>query len=148
MAKEAEGSSFELHLVGTVSGKTWAGQFRAKPVLSFSEQARVERLVRDMLGQGPYDGMDLEVVAASRMLAVLAVRLTKAPEWWDGGANHADPNLLMEVYAKVNSIVEEHQAEVTKRGEDAKKLLQTERPELSAPSRPPPTPTPSDGSHR
>jgi hypothetical protein len=142
MANQAEGTLFEVHLTGNVTGKTWDGKFRAKPVLSFAEQARGERILRDILGPGPYDGMDIEVIAAARMLSVLSVRITEAPEWWGGGANHADTNLLMAVYAAADKVVKEHLDEVQKKGETARASLREDRPEFV---RPPPTPVPGPG---
>lgn len=135
MAKEPEGTSFEVHLTGNITGKTWDGKFRAKAVLSFAEQAKVERLVRDMLGQGPYDGMDSEVVASARILSALAVRITEAPEWWAGGANHADTNLLMKVYEETDAVAKEHIDGVLKRGEVARDALREGRTPEVAPRR-------------
>jgi hypothetical protein len=130
MAKEAEGTLFEVHVdKGDLTGKTWHGQFRAKTILSFGEQIRIDRLKRDLLGPGSYDGADPEVVAQAVILSELQVRITEAPEWWGGGIGHADTNLLKAVYEAANRVRDEHLKTVQKKGEADQAALRETRPQ-------------------
>jgi len=106
---DPKGERFTVHVdKGNVTGLTWNGDFRAKAILSFSDQMRADRLKRDMLGPGPYDGVDGEVLAQAIMLSSLAVRLTEWPKWWINGTEHSDTNLLQEVYNNVIRIRDEY----------------------------------------
>ena len=121
---EKSGTPFDVHVdKGDVTGKCWDGAFRAKLVLSFMDQIRVDRIKRDLLGPGPYDGADSEAVAMASILADIQVRLTDAPTWWEGGANHSDTNLLMEVYRGAKKVAQDHIDQMTKEGEKAQEKL-------------------------
>lgn len=139
-SKQAEGTLFEVHVDrGSATGKTWHGDFRAKPVLSFGEQIRIDRIKRDLLGPGPYDGVDPEVMAQAIILAELQVRITEAPEWWANGIGHADDNLLRAVYEGANKVAKDHMDALKQEGEKAQEGIRKERPmPLEMPEPPPP----------
>lgn len=122
---EKTGIEFEIHIDrGDVTGKCWDGKFRAKEMLSYADRLRRDRIRRDLLGPGSLESADPEAVAVATMLAELQVSLTDAPEWWAGGVNHSDENLLGAVWTEVNKIRQKHQDDVIKAGEEAKKKLQ------------------------
>jgi hypothetical protein len=124
MALEKPGVVFTIHVdKGDITGKSWHGDFRAKETLSFGDQIRIDRIRRDLLGPGPYDGCDPEVMAQATILAQLQVCITEAPEWWVGGVSHADFNLLRSIYEEALKIREGHTKEIEKQGEDAQKAL-------------------------
>jgi hypothetical protein len=120
MAKD--GVEFQIHLTGDVSGKCWDGAFRAKEVLSFADTIQIERGVRDLLGPGPYDGMDPEVYAKVVMIARLRVYLTDAPEWWSD-LKMADTNLLNAVYKGARGVIDAHDKKIEEEGKAAKEAL-------------------------
>ena len=124
MATGKPGTPFPIHIDrGDTTRKCWDGEFRGKEILAFGDQIRIDRIKRDLLGPGPYDGADPEVVAQATVLAEIQVTLTDAPEWWQGGLAHSDTNLLMAIYQAALKIRNDHQAEVKKAGEEAQAKL-------------------------
>lgn len=123
---KAIGVQFKIHVVGTVTGKTWSDTFRAKQTLTFRDKLAADRLRRELLGDG--GGADTEAAAAALIVSQLSVRLTEAPEWWkNSGLDMEDPNLLRAVYDAAMKVEDDYMAEVTKEGETAKAALKKER---------------------
>jgi len=120
-APPAEGIAFEVHVRGNVTGKTWDGAFRAKPLLSFREQLNVDKLRRELVGPDQA-GAAPEMFSTAVVLSELAFRLTDVPEWWKeskGGLDLCDPNVVEQVYKKTKAIETEHLKKVEAEGEDA-----------------------------
>lgn len=124
-AKPAEGISFEVHVRGNITGKTWDGSFRAKPLLTFRDQLNIDKLRRDFVGT---DGSNAapEAFSTAVVLSELAFRLTETPEWWkesQGGLDLCDPNVVEEVYKKSKAIESEHVKKVEADGDAAATAL-------------------------
>jgi hypothetical protein len=120
-ATPAEGTSFDIHVRGNVTGKTWDGTFRAKPLLTFRDQLNVDKLRRDLVGPNS-DGAAPEAFSTAVILAELAFRLTETPEWWKeskGGLDLCDPNVVEEVYKRVKDIETGHLKKVEDEGKSA-----------------------------
>lgn len=110
---------------GDITGKTWDGDFTFKPILSFADQMKVERFKRDLLGAGPYDGIDPVVIIRASILAKLSAFIVEAPSWWGNGLNHSDDNLLEELYNKLQKIQEDYSNKILSDGNSAQKDLAT-----------------------
>jgi hypothetical protein len=128
--KTPEGTPFSIHVVGDVTGKTWAGAFRAKPGLSFRDKLNSDRMRRELLGNDAASATTESHVTAT-VISALSVRLTEAPEWWTeakGGLELQDFNVLEEVYKKSVEVEDAHTKKVEDEGKAAgEKLREPEK---------------------
>lgn len=91
---------YELDLVGETTGELYKGTFEFKPLLSPRDKFRADRLRRDFLGQDHADAPE-GIQVGAYMVAQLAVRIVKAPDWWQargGGLDCLDENLLVTLF--------------------------------------------------
>lgn len=123
-SKLAEGTPFEIHVRGSVTGKTWSGKFRARPLLTFRHQMNVDKLRREFAGTA--EGAIPEVVITASVLAELAYRLTETPEWWkesQGGLDLCDPNVVEDVWKQAKKVETDHIAAIETEGKAAVEAL-------------------------
>jgi hypothetical protein len=124
-AKPAEGVQFSIHMPGDTTGKTWAGDFRAKELLTFRDKLNADRLRRELVGDAP-GPVDPEAAASALILSQLSVRLTEVPEWWKeakGGLLLADWNVIDKVYTEAMAIEDAHLKKLRAEGEAATAAL-------------------------
>lgn len=125
IAKTAEGVLFEIHVTGVVTGKTWAGRFRAKPLLSFRDQMGMDRMRRELLG-GDIANADPNVIVQAAVLADLSFRLTEFPDWWTANGNGldlADPNVLEAIYIETKKVEEDYLKTISNEAEKAREEI-------------------------
>ena len=101
---------------GEVTGHKYEGQFTTKCVLSVSDKRVLEieqsRLSMDLLN--PTDNL----VAISRVVANLRVRIQDAPDWFDqiiGNLDILDDNVIFELYSKCLDASNEWRDELKKK---------------------------------
>jgi len=122
---KAEGTVFNIHLTGNITGKTWDGDFRAKPILTFRDRLGVDRMRRELLG-GDGTTADTEAAAAAKVISELAYRLTEWPEWWKeskGGLDLADVNVMQEVYKAAEKVENDYFTKLEADGKAAQEKL-------------------------
>lgn len=114
-------------VAGEKTGRDYPGTFRVRVVLSQNQLLRRGQIYRDLLGaHSGSAGLD-EQVAADR-LADLAVRVCDAPQWWteaNNGLDLLDNAPLTALARKVQTAVDEFEAEVRQRAEKAKAELKS-----------------------
>lgn len=93
--------SFFFSKEGEITGHKYEGQFNVKCVLSVADKRALEieqsRLSMDLLN--PTDNL----VAISRVVANLRVRVLGAPDWFDqiiGNLDILDDNIIFELYGE------------------------------------------------
>jgi len=122
---DAIGMQFEVHIFGEESGDLFAGKFRAREKLSWSNRLEIDRIRRELLGPSGAEA-GVEVQGRATILAELAVRVTESPEWFKtarNGLDLIDDNLVMEIYSKTQDIQQKWQAAQKEKAEAAKKAL-------------------------
>ena len=126
---KAIGVPFKVHVVGTLTNKTWAGDFRAKHLLTFRDKMNADRLRRELIGDAQ-GGIDVEAAAAAMVISQLSVRLTETPEWWKeakGGLDLEDPNVLEVVYKTTMKVEDDYLQKVEAEGQAAQNALREEK---------------------
>lgn len=121
--------SFTIHIIGEVTGETFAGEFTAYKFLSSRLAFRKDQLLRSYLaGENPM--ISGQVDGATKM-AVVQTCLASSPDWWKEsgyGLELLDLNVVDEVYKQIQDIQEEALKTVQKRAAKAAPEL----PELAA----------------
>lgn len=116
-------ASFSIHLVGDTTGKTWAGEFKARKFLSNRQQLERDRILRSLLGTDPQFSLQIDRAAK---LADVAVGIVESPEFWKesaGGLDLVDDNLLEAVHEHLSTVQKDAREAVKKKAEAAKEAL-------------------------
>ena len=115
--------SFMLSVAGEVTGHKYEGQFTVKCVLSMADKRLLEieqsRLSVDLMN--PTNNL----VAISRVVANLRVRVINAPDWFDqiiGSLDILDDNVVFELYSKCLDASNEWQEELKKKTQPEKQV--------------------------
>ena len=121
--------TFLLSVEGDVTGHKYEGQFSTKCVLSMADKRVLEieqsRLSMDLLN--PTDNL----IAISRVVANLRVRIIEAPDWFDqiiGSLDILDDNIIFELYGKCLDASNEWSEELKKKAEPEKEKTQGNLP--------------------
>jgi len=121
--------SFSEH--GELSGTTWAGTFKVRPVLSFSGIAQADADRRRFVGNPESMGSVSEEVAnIAVMLSQVKARVADAPPWFRETsylADLIDGNVLISLFSKVMDVEKNYREALTKKT-DA--VLQELKPEV------------------
>lgn len=102
MSSLLEPVAFEFDDVGELTQSRYAGTFEVKPVLSWADKIRADRICRDLLGENP-PNEESAIYQRAFISGQLAVRVLKAPEWWTGKGNGSlmvDENIPVSVYSR------------------------------------------------
>ena len=126
---------FTINVVGEVTGESYVGTFKVKPVLNHNEQLTRDALRREYLSRGPEQ--EKATVRAQNVAAILAeinVRIAPgtdaaptAPTWWkesDGGLNLYDDDVIAEIQDQISKIDKKFKAEVQEKQRAAKEELE------------------------
>lgn len=119
---------FTINVTGELSEENLAGKFKARPVLSLSQQLDVDRIRRELLG--PNSNPDVASARAQNVATIfaeLAIRIVDAPSWWKENGNGVgllDDNVVKEVYDAAMDIEKRHVKAIRDRAEQAKKDLE------------------------
>ena len=110
--------SFMLTVEGDVTSHKYEGQFTVKCVLSMADKRLLEieqsRLSVDLLN--PTN----DLVAISRVVANLRVRVMDAPDWFDqiiGNLDVLDDNVIFEIYSECLKASSEWKDELKKKSQ-------------------------------
>lgn len=80
--------TLRIKVVGSLTGETWAGDFRIWRVLTHRQQIERDRITREFLGTSPSPA--IEETGRATALADLQVRVITSPKWWEACGNGAD----------------------------------------------------------
>ncbi len=92
--------SFNVDVVGEVTGTVYSGVFRVKPVLTHSEQLFRDQLMRQFLGPNPKDASG-RAISQAGILAEIQIRTVDAPHWWkdsNNGLSLFDELIIAKIY--------------------------------------------------
>jgi len=110
--------SFFFSKEGEVTSHKYEGQFSVKCVLSLADKRLLEieqsRLSMDLQNPTP------NLIAISRVIANLRVRVITAPDWFDqfiGNLDILDENIMFEIYGECLNKSKEWQDELKKKAE-------------------------------
>ena len=119
--------AFSVHIVGSETGQTWAGEFKTKKFLSHRLKLRRDAIIRELLGEmNPHLSVKVELAAK---LADCQVSLVEAPAWWtasNNGLDLIDDNVLDIVQGHVTRVQREAVEAVRKAAAEAAKGLKEE----------------------
>ena len=113
--------TFTVNVVGTDSGNPYTGEFSVKTLLTRQDQAVADQVRRGFIGADPANASPRSQ-ADGFMIGQLAVRITKAPDWWtnsNNGRDLPDANVLEDVFEKALAEEEKRKAALIK---DAEKV--------------------------
>ena len=117
--------SFTINCVGA-SGERWAGEFKVKTRLSHRDNLRRDGFRRDLLGSSASTASP-EASATAELFSTIWAHLLNAPTWWNSmgnGLDLSDEEPVLEVFNQIVEVRKNEQAEMEKKAEEAKKLLQ------------------------
>ena len=112
---------FSITVIGTTTGNTYAGKFKAKPKLSHADQMRRDRVRREFLGPNGNEATS-RAQSQAEVFSDLMVTLVETPEWWlatDNGTALFDDNVIKEILDNVERIRREAADEVQRGAEAA-----------------------------
>ncbi len=113
--------TFSFNSLGEVTQQTWAGDFTVKPILSFSDLAKVDAERRRFMGN-PDNEITVpdEIRSIAAMISQIKYRVTKCPSWVVESnylADMVDGNILVELFKKMIEIEEKYREELTKKAQ-------------------------------
>lgn len=114
--------SYSVNVAGEESGRRFEGTFVVKVKLSHRETLKEDELYRAALGADAA-GASGDARAIARAIAYLAVRVTKAPDWWrecNGGLDLEDLDVLAEVNNKAQEAVKKEREAYSKAAAEAR----------------------------
>jgi hypothetical protein len=123
---------FTISLDGDKTGLKWHGEFESKILLSHRDELVRDARRRELLGTNAQFATD-RALNQAEVLAELAVRLVKAPQFWtesNGGLDLIDDNIVGAVYKKCMDIHDAALAAVKARAEAAQAELKKNTPTL------------------
>ncbi len=101
---------FDINITGEKTKVNYTGTFRAKVVLSYSEEILKDRLYREALGPNP-EYASPRVRDIAEMRADFAVSFVQTPLFWKSSNNgdqlYGDDNVLSEVWSKLQALRKE-----------------------------------------
>ena len=119
--------SFSIHVVGSETGKTWAGEFKTRKYLSHRLKIQRDVIIRQLLGEtNPQLSLQIE---RSAKLADCQVALSAFPDFWKDngfGLDLVDDNLLDTIQEHVTRIQRETVESVRKKAQEATDRLKEE----------------------
>lgn len=117
--------SFNVKVVGDVTGKVFEGLFEAKTSLSMTDQLKESEVVRRLLGYNSQDAEHEDKLKA-KAIAYLAMRVTKAPQCWkdvEGGHTLEDLNVLAVVNNAAQAAIAAEYEKLAVEAEKAQPIL-------------------------
>jgi hypothetical protein len=118
---------FTINLTGDTTGMKWEGDFRTKLSLSCNDTFAIERIIMEKTGGYALDKLNNQNYALFiGALAQLQVRLVNAPDWWMGGWDHLDWNLISEVYKETQQKIDKYLDEQNKKTEQLRQKMSME----------------------
>lgn len=100
--------AFTIHVVGSETGKTWAGTFKTKKFLSYRLKLRRDAIIRELLGEtNPQLSVRIDLAAK---IADCQVSLVEFPDFWKEsgfGLDLEDENLLDTIQGHVTRVQRE-----------------------------------------
>lgn len=125
MADNSLEHTFNIHVQGDRTFDIWDGQFTVKTMLSHADQMRQDSLRREFLGPNAQFATDRAITQADTF-ADLAVRITKAPDWWAsnrGGLDLKDDNVVTKIHEAALKAEKDKTDELRKKGAAAAEAL-------------------------
>ncbi len=122
-----ETEPFSIHVVGSETGKTWAGDFKTRKFLSHRLKLRRDAIIRELLGE-TNPQLSLQIDRAAK-LADCQVSLVEFPDFWKDngfGLDFDDDNLLDTIQGHVTRIQKSAVEAVRKAASDAIEKLKEE----------------------
>ena len=119
-------AQFAISEVGETTGEKFTGMFTVKRVLSKREESLADIRRRAILGPQPENSLS-SVANDAYVLGQLAVRIVKAPKWWDesdGGLDLLDSNVLAKIFEETLKAEIEFRKEIAEKTGDAEKVLE------------------------
>ncbi len=120
--------SFTVDVKGSVTGETYKGLFKVKPLLSHKDKLRRDEIRRSLLGEKATDASENAQTMAS-IFSKIYIHVIDAPSWWtnaDNGSDLLDEEPVQQVLTEILKIESDQIESVKKQGEEAKKVLATE----------------------
>lgn len=111
-------ATFDVDVVGEITGKRYDGLFTVRCVLNMGQKHALEIERSRLMGNfgAPTDGL----VGIAIILSSLRAKIVDGPEWWkqsNGGSTMLDDNVLLEIYSKINEAEAEWKKTVKERVE-------------------------------
>ena len=111
-----------------IDGSVLHGRFKIKLRLSNRDSIKLDEIRRSLLG----DRSDLAsegVNGLATVLAKIATHVLESPSWWTASNNGLDleeQGPVLDIYEAIIKAEKEYTQELSKKAEDAKKLLEPE----------------------